>query len=337
MLEDGDSTCLRRNNSFCAAQYEATTKHSFSLQNPTLPTEASSYDSQTVFRFISNLSVTASTTTGMPPHHPSLPRAASPHRPAFDPWNSSSTGHQRAENRLSGSPSWRESRTLKLREQFLSGGRGGKRMYDTVGAGSRQFGQDGRKENGGWDERSVAGARGKARAEGCGDLRGWLGGVGKVGILRKEGKGEVEGEEAICALGRGELFGGGMVTDCGVESSMSATRAASDAKKPIFANLTIFINGSTAPLVSDHKLKFMLAEHGARVSIALGRRSVTHVILGVPNGGVGMGAGGGLSGSKIEKELRTVRGKGVKFVSVDWWVLSKDSDSLLCSMLWWRE
>ena len=213
-------------------------------------------------------------------------------------------------------------------------------MYDTVGAGSREFGQDGRKENGGWDERSVAGARGKARAEGGGDLRGWFGGVGKVGILRKEGKGKAEGEEAICALGRGEVFGGVMGTDCGVESSstaLSATGAASEAKKPIFANLNVFINGSTAPLVSDHKLKFMLAEHGARVSIALGRRSVTHVILGVPNGGVGKGAGGGLSGSKIEKELRTVRGKGVKFVSVDWWVLSKDSDSLLCSMLWWTE
>ena len=209
-----------------------------------------------------------------------------------------------------------------------------------MGAGSREFGQDGRKENGGWDERSVAGARGKARTEGCGDLRGWLEGVGKVGILRKEGKGKGEGEEAICALGRGKVFGNAMDTDCGVESSstaLSATGTASDPKKPIFANLNVFINGSTAPLVSDHKLKFMLAEHGARVSIALGRRSVTHVILGVPNGGVGKGAGGGLSGSKIEKELRTVRGKGVKFVSVDWWALSKDSDSLLRSIFWWRE
>ena len=67
----------------------------------------------------------------------------------FDPWNSSSTGHQRAENRLSGSTSWRVSRNLKLGEQFKSGTTGGKRVADTVGAGSEAFGKDGRKENGG--------------------------------------------------------------------------------------------------------------------------------------------------------------------------------------------
>jgi len=47
---------------------------------------------------------------------------------------------------------------------------------------------------------------------------------------------------------------------------------------------------------------------------------VTHVILGNPNGQAGRtgGAGGGLASSKIQKEIANVRGKGVKFVSVEW-------------------
>jgi hypothetical protein len=73
-------------------------------------------------------------------------------RTFFDPWNSSSTGHQRAENRLSGSTSWRHSRNLKLGNQYKGGVSGGRRLGDTVGAGSEDFGQDGRKENGGWEK-----------------------------------------------------------------------------------------------------------------------------------------------------------------------------------------
>lgn len=37
-----------------------------------------------------------------------------------DIWNSSSTGHQRAENRLSTSIGWRESRSMRLSHQFKS-------------------------------------------------------------------------------------------------------------------------------------------------------------------------------------------------------------------------
>jgi hypothetical protein len=79
-------------------------------------------------------------------------RAAKPRQIFFDPWNSSSTGHQRAENRLSDSTSWRVSRNLKLGEQFKGGIDGGTRVADTVGAGSEHFGKDGRKENGGWEK-----------------------------------------------------------------------------------------------------------------------------------------------------------------------------------------
>ena len=191
-------------------------------------------------------------------------------------------------------------------------------MYDTVGAGSKEFGLDGRKENGGWDERTVAGARAARRDLGDGDLGLWLGGVKKSGVGTVGGKKgmEQEDEEAICRLGRNgkESLLDQEVADTGITNQ----RLSTNNKAPLFANLTIYINGSTAPMVSDHKLKFLLSEHGARMSIALGRRSVTHVILGVPNSGVGKGAGGGLAGGKIEKELRKVGGKGVKFVSVEW-------------------
>lgn len=85
--------------------------------------------------------------------------AAPARRTFFDPWNSSSTGHQRAENRLSGSTSWRASRSLKLDKQYKGGlSGGGKRVADTVGAGSEEFGKDGRKENGDW-ERGAKGLR----------------------------------------------------------------------------------------------------------------------------------------------------------------------------------
>lgn len=88
-------------------------------------------------------------------------------------------------------------------------------------------------------------------------------------------------------------------------------------KKGIFDGLCIFLNGSTAPLVSDHKLKHILAENGAKVAIHLGRRSVTHVILGKP-GTLGSGAGGGLAASKMQKEIQRVGGCGVKYVGVEW-------------------
>ncbi len=89
-------------------------------------------------------------------------------------------------------------------------------------------------------------------------------------------------------------------------------------KKGIFDGLVIYINGSTHPLISDHKLKHVLAENGARMSLQLGRRQVTHVILGKPSGSSGSGAGGGLSVTKIEKEIRRVGGCGVKYVGVEW-------------------
>ncbi|KAH0022785.1 hypothetical protein KCU80_g15535, partial [Aureobasidium melanogenum] len=86
----------------------------------------------------------------------------------------------------------------------------------------------------------------------------------------------------------------------------------------VFAGTCIYINGSTFPTISDHRLKHLLVTHGARLSIHLGRRSVTHVILGRPNTSAIPGAGGGLSASKMQKEIAKIGGKNVKFVTAEW-------------------
>lgn len=89
-------------------------------------------------------------------------------------------------------------------------------------------------------------------------------------------------------------------------------------QRNVFDGLVFYINGSTYPAVSDHKLKHLLAENGAKLSLHMGRRHVTHVILGTP-GGQGNGAGGGLSGTKLEKEIKRVGGCGVRYVGVEWY------------------
>jgi hypothetical protein len=90
-------------------------------------------------------------------------------------------------------------------------------------------------------------------------------------------------------------------------------REARKAERNIFDGLVVFVNGSTFPLVSDHKLKHLLTENGAQMSLHLGRRRVTHVILGRSAAG-----GGGLAGGKLDKEIKKVGGAGVKFVGVEW-------------------
>ncbi|KAL9124989.1 MAG: hypothetical protein Q9217_005750 [Psora testacea] len=235
----------------------------------------------------------------MPLPQSPIPTPAQPIRKSFDPWNSSSTGHQRAENRLSGGTSWRQSRTLKLSHQFSSGAGGGKRVFDTVGAGSKDFDKDGRKENGGWDK-GAKGLRGKGDRD--------------VSVILSRGsKEEMEIQEFEGHEKENELPG----VQLGLRTDEDLEQLKRKKQRGIFRGLTIYINGSTAPLVSDHKLKHILAENGARLSISLGRRSVTHVIVGKPNGTAG-GAGGGLSGSKIEKEIQRVKGCGIKFVGVEW-------------------
>ena len=190
---------------------------------------------------------------------------------------------------------------MKLEHQFKAGHSGGVRLYDIVGAGSKDWKKDGRKENGGWEK----GAPG-LREPGWQDVRGLLRGKEAKPTTADSTPHKLEPPKSNLDI----VNKFGEIRDQASEDGRSGT-------KSVFRDLTIYINGSTAPLVSDHKLKRLLAENGARISVALGRRSVTHVILGTPNGATG-GAGGGLAAGKIQKEIQRVGGCGVKYVSVDW-------------------
>ena len=303
-------------------------------------------------------------------------KAAKPSRPIFDPFNSSATGHQRAENRLGGSTSWRDSRARKLREQFVSGVGGGKRVSDTVGAGSLDFGRDGRTESGGWVdgakglrtggqtslwesglklekekvERSsfspakktkLEGGRGDAptrvvnaftpvkRADGSYRETSWTSHEARPSHLLSPWDAEAEdGESSLVndddLIQAVEIAEEGTKSKSATQSSLSTSLSPSTSTlsyPQIFANLTFYVNGSTAPHISDHKLKHLLSLHGGNLSISLGRKSVTHVIIGKP-GSAGSGCGGGLAGMKIQKEISRQRGKALHFVTAEWVVQS---------------
>ena len=226
---------------------------------------------------------------------------ANPSRDIFDPWNSVATGHQRAEQSLSRTTSWRDNRNIKLGKQFLGGLGGGERLYDTVGPGSKNYRNDGRKRNGGW-ERGASGLRTD----------------GQKSIWESMRPKAETPKTPVAEDGEDTLIDGlddtleDQTEDLDDDQELQTKKP----KKRIFSNLCIYVNGSTAPLISDHKLKHLLAEHGARISIALGRRTVTHVIVGTTSD-LG-GAGGGLAAGKIQKEITRVRGKGIKYVNAAW-------------------
>ncbi|KAK7750896.1 hypothetical protein SLS62_007159 [Diatrype stigma] len=365
-----------------------------------------------------------------PPPPAPAPAPAPPPPPArrrpqpFDPWNSSSTGHQRAENRLAASTGWRDSRNAKLLSQFRGSSSEGRRepprVSDRVGAGSAHY--DPRA-------RAIVTPEVRARAR-CsvadmlarpGSMRGSGGGGGSGGgdggvvkrtvVKKEEGRGSSSNTKAMATtmkttssslsstsakpaadprpLGvgdskecvkadnhNGDDGGGGSGSDdastAEVSIAMATTVAAAteqhdevvkdqdrdkdeqpEAKKKkrerseerpssgsgsgsnhdddgskrrrtrgIFDGVVVYVNGSTHPLVSDHKLKHLLAEHGGRLSTHLGRRQVTHVILGRPSttataAGSG-GSGGGLAGGKLQREIRKVGGCAVQFVGAEW-------------------
>ena len=282
------------------------------------------------------------------------PQAAKPTRSIFDPFNSSATGHQRADNRLTGSTAWRDSRSRKLRQQFASGAGGGERLSDTVGAGSLEFGLDGRTANGGW-EKGAKGLRGRGQTRlwECvnNDVDNDNGDENPIPAKRVRTDADVAkptpvvnpftpfrkrdgsiresswtSHESSPSTFR-DPFNSGFDTSESdslllhekLEDGVDVAALEKRQPPPIFANLTFYINGSMAPY-SDHRVKRLLSSHGGKISIGLGRRTITHVVIGNPNGKGG--SGGGLSGSKIQKEIARVGGKGVKFISAEWVVES---------------
>ncbi|EFQ97813.1 hypothetical protein MGYG_00852 [Nannizzia gypsea CBS 118893] len=258
----------------------------------------------------------------------------------FDTWNSVSTGHQRAEVKQTNSSGWTQVRSQKL---------------------SAQYGKTSKASNGEWAWLDKQGRKKLGHlSAGDGDIRRFMS-TGK----RRTGD-EVNGKSEVAK--RMKLMQGpqhkhihehGQVAgDDELVMSLEQSKGAVcfdkrydrtsmndnkdeinddthvDKDKRMFADLTIYINGSTMPLISDHRLKNILIDHGAKLSIGLTRRNVTHVILGHPNGecevgGAGAGAGadpgrsqtgagGGLAAGKMQREIRRVGGMGIKFVGVEW-------------------
>lgn len=261
----------------------------------------------------------------MAPPKPPIPAAADANLSrVFDPWNSVGAGHQRPETK--GPGGWRESRAMKMNSQLVAGNSGGKRIHDTVGEGSLDFDET---------RKVLIPKEIKARAK-CSVadmLRRQVSGSGSetssssLAASRPLSAGSADNSSNSVSPVKNQHEGKieDMVPDVTVTVSEATQtddkRVDHEEQQPtnrkIFDNLVIYVNGSTHPIISDHKLKHLLAENGARMSFHLGRRQVTHVILGRPSS-VGHGAGGGLAGGKLEKEIRSVGGCGMKYVGVEW-------------------
>jgi hypothetical protein len=242
-----------------------------------------------------------------PPAGKPTTTAGSLYSQRFDPWNPVGAGHQRPETR-DGGTGWRDSRAAKLRNQYRGGAAGGERMADMWGAGAADY-----------DERLGMRIPKTTRIMAANSVADML---KRPGAMKKamEAAASNPGSEAAPADERT------------AEEKLVARRAAEDEaaaaaregrRRGVFEGVVVYVNGSTYPLISDHRLKQVLADNGADMSQHLGRRKVTHVIVGKPvaaaGGGEGrVGCGGGLAGGKLEKEIKTVAGAGVKFVGVEW-------------------
>jgi hypothetical protein len=255
---------------------------------------------------------------------------ALPSRTIFDPWNVNSAGHQRAENAISGTIAWRESRENKLYNQFQAGRSGGRRVADLVGAG----------------------------ATGRGKIGDWIKGL-KQDPKQDPKQPTIKECLAVARQRRSQRILQRQALLCTKSSSPVKPPPASSPenhgpnsqpsaplKSTIFANTVIYINGSTAPLISEHALRQLIVQHGGRTSIALLRKSVTHVVLTPKASALAttpdappstlaaeirgldritalrqVSAGGGLAAVKMAREVSlsgTSRGEKVIYVSPAW-------------------
>ncbi|QKX59039.1 uncharacterized protein TRUGW13939_06169 [Talaromyces rugulosus] len=220
----------------------------------------------------------------------------------FDPWNTGSVGHECAHySHARQTAAHRDMRTIQLGRQFR---------------GQQSSMQIPKNPQEGKDKKKKEQMRNK------GDIREYMGGQSKSIIDYPNSKTEILGEKH-------DNIPFSTTTPETTTPNIDIKPENKNSKK-IFHSLTFFINGSTFPLISDHKLRHIVAENGGALSLNLARRSVTHVINAAPSaalssaGASSSGArytgGGGLSAAKMQKEIKTTagKGKGVKFVGVDW-------------------
>ncbi|KAL5340745.1 hypothetical protein BJX70DRAFT_396445 [Aspergillus crustosus] len=289
-----------------------------------------------------------------PPNNPKSNPTPTNHL-TFDLWNTSAIGHQVSDS--TPGTAWRRTREAKLAQQFRSGDcsinslvyDSGKRVYER-GEWEWDWGGDARGGRGG-DGKSKSGGRGVAGAAGIGgdskqrDIRFMMragkggGGDDEPSLGKNKAKGESVAPSQVSTLDNktstssiAEPISYLDQTPGAVGSPLSTTTSTctntSTISKPapspptpiestILRDTTIYINGQTTPLISDHKLKQLLVAHGAKLALGFSRR-VTHVIIGKPNAGPGKGAGGGLAAGKIQKEIKRGGWRGMRIVGVEW-------------------
>lgn len=220
----------------------------------------------------------------------------------FDSWNTGSTGHQRADGpTLSQTTAWRDTRAQKLGRQFASG--------DCLDGGCGS-------DNGEW--KWIKEDKDTAQEKGNHDIRSFMGGV------QKRKRNDNDDEMGVSKSSRRDKLPQQQAQAQTPTNTKTEPNPPKDENPPrkILTGTTIYINGSTMPLISDHKLKHLLIAHGAKLSLVPARKTITHVIIGRPNANTAgnKGAGGGLAASKVQKEIERCW-RGVKVVGVEWCVL----------------
>jgi hypothetical protein len=263
-----------------------------------------------------------------------------PSRRVVDHWNLNSDGHQHAENELSGSTVWRESRETKLAKQFEGGRGGGIRMSDAVGTGAPGGGK-----RGVWIE-SIGHELdpGQRTIEQCFDSAG-------------KSKGSLSGLQSNLPLlpaTTPKPISDTKTSDLQNHELVDSPAAPSS---DIFANTVIYINGSTLPFMSDHNLRYLIVQNGGTMASALLRKRVTHVIVtakvdapstepDAPPSTLAaylqgqsrnaalrkVSVGGGLAAGKIRQEIGRVASSTaakVKYVTAKWVLDSIDAGKRL--------
>lgn len=240
----------------------------------------------------------------------------------FDPWNSASTGHQRAENPYSNTTAWRQTRAAKLAIQFAS-------ASGDCTAPSPNGISTGGEGGGGGEWKWLSEAEARRHQLGCRDIRTMMGMSKPTKRSRADGDDDAGKKGKILCQTQTQTRETKIYTQPETETKTKTDPTPTPTpeneddgrKKKILAGTIIYINGSTMPHISDHRLKSLLVAHGAEVAISLARGSVTHVIVGKPNAGPGAGAGGGLAAGKLQNEIARAGCRGVKVVGVEWYSL----------------
>ncbi|OGM41855.1 hypothetical protein ABOM_010149 [Aspergillus bombycis] len=216
----------------------------------------------------------------------------------FDPWNSSATGHQRADS--STGTAWRRTREEKLAQQFSSA------SGDCTDSPRDGTSHRNKAEKGEWVWSYTSRAE-ESRDDAAGqrDIRSMM----RVGKRSRDVSDSGKDRDS-------KLLKGSKVAGLVVNASPGSLDQLSSSSSSL-SSLSTEVKEHLPSTVSDHYLKRLLTMHGAAISLSLSRK-VSHVIVAKPNTGRGMGAGGGLAASKLQKEISRGGWKGIKVVFVEW-------------------